>query len=319
MPFIKYKAFGLDSALCYKCGKEITKGQFNWSYNTRKAGMFSHKDCLLDEKQFEALVLNDPIEPEPEPEPTPEPKPQPKLEGKYHYQMPLLMQMLQARTEEGTRLNFWIAGPAGSGKTSAARLAAGILGLDFDFTGAIMDASVLLGYVSQVTGKYIGTSFRRIWEHGGVFLLDDFDASDPVVCVSLNAALAGTLCAFPDKIVPKHPDCAILLSANTWGSGATAEYVGRNQMDKAFINRFVPLDWQYDNDLERETCGNPKWALRVQALRARVQSLGIKFLITPRQSYNGAALLKVGISWQKVEEITLTGLTETQKKAVLDV
>lgn len=216
------------------------------------------------------------------------------------------------------RVNVWMVGPAGSGKTTAAHNVAKALGLDFYYTGAISDGYQLTGF-RDAHSHYEPPAFRKAWEFGGIFLFDDFDSSDPNAAMTLAAALANGHCAFPDGLIERHPDCVIILAANTWGLGATNEYVGRNRQDAAFLDRFAFLLWGYDEALERQTCGNPEWCDRVIEVRRKVTARGIKVLITPRASYAGAKLLAAGFSRADVEVMTLRkGMTDEQWKSIHD-
>ncbi len=234
-------------------------------------------------------------------------------QGTTHKQFPLLLRTLGARLPNNHHLNVWIAGPTGSGKTTAAEQAAQALGLKFAFTGAIDTPYPLLGY-RTANGETVRTLFRECYEHGGVFLFDEVDGSSASAVLALNAALANGQCAFPDGMVARHPDFICIAAANTWGLGATHEYVGRTKLDAAFLNRFgAKIYWEYDNALETSTCGNPTWAGRVQEVRARIAERGIKVIVSPRSSYDGAALLATGMLLSEVEMLTLqAGMTAEQ-------
>lgn len=209
-------------------------------------------------------------------------------------------------------INVWMTGPAGSGKTTAAQNVAKALGLKFYFTGAVRDEFNLLGF-TDAQGRTVRKPFREAWEHGGVFLWDEIDGSDPSALVAFNAALANGVCDFPDGMIPKHRDCVIIAAANTWGNSATSEYIGRNKQDAASLDRFAMLAWPYDEELELDTCGNPKWAKRVQTVRAKVAAQGIKQVISPRSSYMGAQLLASGMPENDVVEMLLKrGMTDAQ-------
>lgn len=215
-------------------------------------------------------------------------------------------------------VNVWIAGPAGSGKTTAAENVAKALGRPFYLTGAVGDQYALLGY-NDANGRYVRTAFREAFENGGVFLWDEVDASDPTALLAFQAALANGVMAFPDGMVKRHADCFIIAAANTWGHGATHEYVGRLKLDAAFLDRFgCRIAWDYDSDLEKATCANAAWVRRVQAIRAAVRAKGIRVLVTPRASYQGARLLAAGMPQDKVEAYSLrSGMTDEQWTSVL--
>jgi cobaltochelatase CobS len=225
--------------------------------------------------------------------------------GQQHKQFERLLQLVSARDHKGYHLNIWITGPAGSGKTTAAEKCAEALGLPYALTGSLTESYKLYGFVSPGTGQYVRTPFRDIWENGGVFICDDFDGSDPNCAIEFNAPFANGMCAFPDGMIPRHKDTVIILTANTWGHGGTDDYVGRLKQDKAFLNRFVKIHWETDEELELATCPDTQWCKRVQSIRCKVSELGIKALITPRASYYGAALLAAGVPRNEVEDHTL--------------
>lgn len=230
--------------------------------------------------------------------------------GVQHKQFPTLVKYIMVG------VNVWIAGPAGSGKTTAVHKAAEALGKRFFYSGAISDGYALTGYC-DAHGKYVRTLFREAWENGGVFLLDEIDGSDANATLTLTASLANGHAVFPDAIVPRHPDCVIVAAANTWGLGATHEYVGRLKLDAAFLDRFVSLNWEYDDALETSTCGNADWAKRVQDVRSKVKAKGIRVLVTPRASYFGARLLAAGVPQADVEAATLRkGMTDEQWNSI---
>jgi cobaltochelatase CobS len=239
------------------------------------------------------------------------------LLGLHHKLFPDLLQVIAARTAAGKPLNIWIAGPAASGKTSAAMKVAEALDRRFYGNGAVTFAEQLFGFI-DAHGVYHTTAFRNAYEHGGVYVFDDTDGSDANATTAFNMGLENGVCPFPDRMVERHPDCVIIATANTWGSGATADYVGRNKLDGAFLDRFgVKLPWDYDVALESAVSGNPEWAQRVIAARARARAAGLKVLITPRASIAGAALIAQGMSADKAASYTyLANLTAEQRRMV---
>jgi energy-coupling factor transporter ATP-binding protein EcfA2 len=225
--------------------------------------------------------------------------------GIQHKHFETLLKACNARQPDGHRLNVWLVGPAGSGKTTAAKMVAKALGMTFTFNGAISTEFQLTGFKSA-SGEYQRTPFRDAWEYGGVYLFDEVDSSNPAAVMPFNAALANGCYAFPDKLVDRHPNCIVIAGANTSGNGATHEYVGRMKQDKAFLDRFVEIDWPVDEKLEAAIVPNEAWVLRVQGVRKRVSARGIKgHMITPRASTYGAALLAAGLPMETVEKMVL--------------
>lgn len=230
--------------------------------------------------------------------------------GVQHKQFPLLLQVI------ASGCNVWMSGPAGSGKTTAADNASQALDKKFYFCGAQSNEYGLLGF-RTATGELVRTPFREAYEHGGVFLFDEIDASAPTALLAFNAALANGWCAFPDGMIRKHNDFIVIAAANTFGLGGTNDYVGRMKQDAAFIDRFVFMAWDVDESLESSTCGNTVWAKRVQKIRAKIKAKGIKCIVSPRASYYGAKLLAQGIDQDTVETLVLRkGLDQTTWESV---
>jgi cobaltochelatase CobS len=225
--------------------------------------------------------------------------------GVQHKSFELLLKACNARMRDGHRLNIWLAGPAGTGKTHAARAVSKALEIAFQFNGAIDNPYKLIGFRSA-TGETVRTPFREAWEHGGVYLFDEVDASSPSAILEFNAALSNGVCAFPDKVVERHPDCIVIAGANTTGLGASMEYVGRMKQDAAFLDRFAVIHWELDADLEASLCANDAWRRRVVSVRGAIKSRGIKgAMVTPRATFYGEALLAAGIDMADVERMTL--------------
>lgn len=214
--------------------------------------------------------------------------------GQQHKTFPELLQYVSLG------LNVWLPGPAGSGKTTAAKMVAKAMNLPFYHSGKVLMEHSLVGYM-DAHGKYVSTPFYQAYRNGGLFLQDEADGSEAKALLALNMAIENNEMAFPCGIIKRHKDFHLIAAANTFGLGADSDYVGRNQQDKAFLDRFVTLAWHYDEDFEALLSGNAKWAHRVQALRAAAKAKGIKVLITPRASIKGALALAAGIPQEQVE------------------
>lgn len=217
------------------------------------------------------------------------PLPSVVLEGQTHKAFPSLLRKLHARR------HVLLVGDAGTGKTHACEQAAVALSLPLHVQGAVSYAHELLGY-RTATGDYVRTPVREAAEHGGLLLLDEFDASSPEAPLVINSLLSNGFIAFPDGLVKKHPDFRCIVAVNTDGSGATMQYSGRARLDGAFLNRFVRLDWEIDPALEKAlSCGQGDWLAAVRAVRAYCTTHQIQDVIaTPRTTANGAALLAAG-------------------------
>ncbi len=233
--------------------------------------------------------------------------------GIVHKNFEKLLKMSSARDQNGNRLNIWLYGPAGTGKTTSAHKIADALALPFYANGALSTSYELMGFV-DAGGTYHRTVFREAFEHGGVYLFDEIDSSTPVAIQAFNAALANGMCAFPDGMIKRHPDCVVIAGGNTAGDGATSDYSTRVKLDRAAKDRWTFQDWPIDEDLELAVTPNQEWTKIVQAMRKRAHERELRgHLITPRASFYGAALLAAGLSLDDVKNSVLRkGLSEDQ-------
>lgn len=210
----------------------------------------------------------------------------------------------------------YLVGPAGSGKTTLAEQVAKALKCEFYMEARVTSEFKLIGFI-DAQGKVVRTQFREAYEKGGVFLFDEVDASDADAMTAFNAALANGRCAFPDKLVTRHKDFVAIAAGNTFGRGADRQYVGRNQLDAATLDRFVILEVDYDEVLERELAADAKWVKRVQAVRAAVTVEKVRHIVSPRASIVGAQLLAAGMAWEAVEEACIwKGLDPSNRSRV---
>ena len=237
--------------------------------------------------------------------------------ARQHERFPLLLQTL------AVGLNVLLVGPAGTGKTTAARKAAEALGLGFSClsVGPQTSKSDLLGFV-DAGGTYRESLFVAAYRDGGVFLLDEIDAGNAGVLTVLNAALAGDVMATPVGMVKRSPRFLTVAGANTYGQGASRQYVGRTQLDAATLDRFAVLDWPVDEGLEAAMIGVPApapvldmaqggtlypsaWLARVRLVRASVEKQQVRAVVSPRATQAGVALLAAGVGRHWVEEMVL--------------
>lgn len=224
--------------------------------------------------------------------------------------------------------NVMLVGPSGCGKTHLAAQIARILKRDFSaisLSGGVTESKLFGRNVPNIaTGKseYQSTPFVRLYEKGGVFLLDEVDAADPNVLLSLNLALSNghmVLDRAENPEVNRHKDFVCLAAANTWGSGADRQYVGRNQQDTAFSSRFVQLAMDYDKAMEFALCPqHPEHVERMHRYRERVRAHRLERTISTRfilQSYNW--ILR-GKDQDYVDSLLFAGWREDEVRKVRD-
>jgi len=241
------------------------------------------------------------------------------IEGMTHYVFDDIL------ADVAIRENVYMVGPAGSGKTTIAKQVAEALDLDFYCYGAIKYDHDVVGYVKP-DGSYSQTNLYKAFKHGGLVLMDEMDASSSNALLSLNAVLANDFASFPlgnddeGGMIDKHPDFVVIASANTFGHGASAQYVGRNPMDMATLDRFSNILMGYDEDLERSVAGNDLWVDYVQAARRAVEHHKMRHVISPRASIKGAKMLAAGQAFSKVADklIWNKGFSATDKQKIMD-
>lgn len=236
-------------------------------------------------------------------------------EGRPHFQLQRMVDWLNLRE------HVWAAGPAGSGKTTAASQAADVLGLPAYVLpcGMATNDWSLLGFTNP-DGKYIPGHMRQPFEHGGVFVLDEIDNTNPSVLTTINGALSGSSYQFPDALVQRHPDFVVVGCANTWGTGPDRLYVGRNQLDAATLDRFKRVDWQYDEVAELDWAGRDQieWTQYVQRVRKYASESSMRVVVSPRASVGGAKGLRNSLLWNDVAQDCLwNGMSEDDSTRIL--
>lgn len=202
--------------------------------------------------------------------------------------------------------HIMLVGGAGGGKTHLAGQVAKALGIQFYpmSVGLQTTKSDLLGFINA-TGGYITSPVREAYEKGGLLLLDEFDATHAGVVTILNSLLANGHATFPDKIVDKNEKFVCMCACNTYGRGGNIDYVGRNRLDGATLDRFIIIDVDYDSNLERNLANNDTWVDVVEKVRENIKNQGIKMIISPRASMDGADLLEEGFNPSEVMEMCI--------------
>ena len=191
-----------------------------------------------------------------------------------------------------------LIGPAGSGKSTLLEQVACELQLPFYAMSVNEQTSEynITGY-NNAGGQYVGTSFRDAFEFGGIFSFEEIDAANPNVFTVINNAVSQGNYLFPDrKFIKKHPEFHMVASANTFGSGASLQYIGRNRMDSATIDRFSFVYTDYDEKLEQQLCSVPEWCDYVHQIRKYTREFNMPLVVSTRAVISGAKLLKSGMS-----------------------
>jgi MoxR-like ATPase len=295
-----------EIAMAVGAHKQQMDARFGRNEQAMKDAINKHVQQKLDEIEGPAPVIQVTL-----PDGTPKGEPTKTTHPAYP-ELLILMSM---------RENVLLVGPAGTGKTTAAEHAASALGLKFyPFSvGAQTSKTDIAGY-QDAHSRLVRSIFREAYEHGGCFLLDEVDAGNANVLTLMNSSLANGYFSFPDQVVKKHPDFVCVAAANTYGNGADRQYVGRNQLDAATLDRFMFLDWEYDTKLEKTLSkGYDEWREYVWKLRKAREKTGVRAVFSTRAVAGGARLLATGkFSRERVEAIALwKGISRDDKEKLI--
>lgn len=223
-------------------------------------------------------------------------------------------------------IDCFLTGPTGSGKSTTAKKVAEALNLPFFQMGAIMSKFEALGSDNPAQGYR--PSVVRKWlesEKGGLICFDEIDASNPNAPTSIMAIFDqdGEL-TFPDgKTFKRTPNHRIIITGNTTGFGANAEYNSRFKLDNAFLTRFVTIQHDYDPQLENHL-GGKVVAEYARKFRATLEEKRLRgAIIAPRSiQYAGAIFNDDQITKSEkkamLQDIFKQGMTDTDYKAVTD-
>lgn len=203
----------------------------------------------------------------------------------------------------------FLTGPAGSGKNVICKQVAETLGLDFYFTNAVTQEYKLTGFTDAM-GNYQETQFYKAFTQGGVFMLDEMDASIPEVLVILNAAIANRYFDFPAPIgyVEAHPDFRVVAAGNTTGQGANFEYVGRNQLDGASLDRFAIVKIDYSETIENSLSQDSEVVEFCRDFRRAANESGLNIIVSYRAIGRLAKMIQILDTEEALETCLLKGI-----------
>lgn len=176
----------------------------------------------------------------------------------------------------------YLYGPTGSGKNVMAEQIARALGLAFHYQAHTLDRFELTGFI-DANGHYQPTEFYKAYTEGGLFMLDELDASDENALITLNSAANGYF-AFPCGTKKAHPDFRCIAAGNTCGRGATDEYTGRRVMDASSLGRFIPRYHGYTRVVDMAAAaGDEELVTFAEVMREVKRETGAQILCSPRQ------------------------------------
>ena len=200
-----------------------------------------------------------------------------------------------------------LVGPAGSGKSHTLEQAAKALGLDFYFTNAVTQEYRLSGFI-DANGQYHETEFYQAFVNGGIFFLDEVDASIPEALIMLNAAIANKYFDFPTGMVRAHKNFRVVAAGNTYGIGASAQYVGRSQLDGATLDRFAQVLFDYDSNVESQLASSEELYDFIVDLRKAIDKTDTRAIVSMRATINSSKLSEALSKEELIDDIILKGV-----------
>lgn len=216
-----------------------------------------------------------------------------------HYQFETIKMCIE------NNIPVYLAGDAGTGKNYTLEQISWELGLEFYFTNSVQQEYKLTGFI-DAGGVYHETEFYKAFKNGGIFFLDEMDASIPEVLVLLNAAIANRYFEFPTGRIKAHKNFRVVAAGNTVGSGADDMYTGRLALDQATLDRFAIIDFDYDRNIELHIAkGNTALVDFIEDLRKTAKQNGICATFSYRCIGMVTKLEKAGLDLKQILTIAV--------------
>lgn len=204
----------------------------------------------------------------------------------------------------------YLVGPAGSGKNVICKQVANALNLHFYHTNSVTQEYKLIGF-TDANGNYQPTPFYEAFTKGGLFMLDEMDASIPETLIILNATIANRYFTFPAPIgqVEAHPNFRVIAAGNTIGHGADNDYVGRTQLDYSTLTRFGYILIDYCVEIENKVAGGDiELADFCRDFRKAAKKTGIQIIVSYREIGRLAKFAKLFKLSEALDSCLLKGL-----------
>ncbi len=248
-------------------------------------------------------------------------------QGIFHKQFDKLTKLVAAGQ------HCYLPGPPGTGKSHAAEQVASVLGWRF--------ASISLGPQTPESrlwggmdahGKFFEPPFIKLARHamenpdsGAVYCLDELDNGNSGTIATMNSSMANGWFTAPNgDVITMGKNLVIVGAANTYGTGPTAEFAGRNKLDAATLDRFAYLPWDTDLAVEKalvlqylDTQSARAWLEVWHTCRKNAKDHGLKVFVSMRGCVNGARLIASGLDASDVlDMVLLNKLPEDQARKV---
>lgn len=217
-----------------------------------------------------------------------------------------------------TRQNAYIFGPAGCGKTTAAKQVAKAMSLPFGYICLTAGASETWLFGRNTPNGFIEGQFSLLYKNGGVFLADEMDAADSNLLIALNTAIDSDVLLNPmsGEVIKKHKDFIFIGAGNTNGLGATGQYNGRNKLDASTLSRFVFFEMDYDEELEKNLCLDANVYDGLIAARRYLVNRKSENFVTTRDFIKLSKMLHAGCTYEFIANSLTANFSEVERKEV---
>lgn len=236
-----------------------------------------------------------------------------KIQGTTHEKFDRVLQLVSAN------IPVFLTGEAGTGKNVICKQVAEALNLEFYFTNAVTQEFKLTGFI-DASGKYQKTQFYDAFTKGGVFFLDEMDASIPEVLVILNAAIANRYFDFPIGRIEAHENFRVIAAGNTVGKGADNNYTGRYCIDAASLDRFALININYSEKIELNICENNSELVNfAHKFRQAAHDCGIECLFSYRSIIRIHEMEKLEIPlYEILDTAVFKGMPEDDRNILIE-
>jgi len=173
-----------------------------------------------------------------------------------------------------------LIGEAGSGKTTIIMNIAKNDGIPYSFIGGTRQTTLshIIGFMN-INGIYVPSTFRKAYEEGHYFNIDEIDAMDANVLLVFNS-LENNIMYFPDGYnKPPHKNFRFTATANPQNE----HYTGRSKLDAATLDRFDIVDIDRDQDLEASLV-DQETLQHINILRQAIKKTNSDIVISMRDS-----------------------------------
>ena len=170
-----------------------------------------------------------------------------------------------------------LEGPVGVGKSTLVMELAEELGLKY-YASVLTDGTSkneFTGYKNVMNGEYVSTEFRKCFEEGGLFNLEELNATTANLPIIFNTIENGYF-VFADKIVKAHKDFRLVATMNEITNAK--DFGGRRELDLSVKSRFhiIKMKKADDNRFQQSTLAY------ADTINDLLESSGVTLLVDPR-------------------------------------